>query len=234
MSMGAASPYCLSCDCAAFSGQVETAAFRTRGRAEAGVGAPYDRETRSLQATKTAAVLLSLLLMGGAARATLIYATEFESPNYSPGLLEGQDGWIETHSTAHSDFGLVQALTFHTGAQAVQYDSIQIIGGQHLARHAVAYNSVTSPDPIVRIRQWMFLEASRVLLRIPAASGTADEVLHFDTLEWIHRITTQIPDPRYHLVRYAGAWCYTPEVPYRRGLLHPDQLRCSNSPTHQG
>lgn len=40
----------------------------------------------------------------------------------------------------------------------------------------------------------------------------------FDALDWVHAVTTQIPDPRQHLVRYQGAYAnrvrrlYRPEV----------------------
>ena len=56
----------------------------------------------------------------------------------------------------------------------------------------------------------------RVLLRIPAGPGTGEDVLFLDPFEWIHRITTQIPDPRYHLVRYAGAYANRCRKQYRR------------------
>ncbi|MCP3861107.1 MAG: transposase [Phycisphaeraceae bacterium] len=46
----------------------------------------------------------------------------------------------------------------------------------------------------------------RVLLDIPPDPKTGATALVLDPLEWIRRITNQIPEPRSHLVRYYGAY----------------------------
>ena len=40
----------------------------------------------------------------------------------------------------------------------------------------------------------------------PPDPETGRTVLEMDALEFVHRVTTQIPDPRRHLVRYYGAY----------------------------
>ena len=73
---------------------------------------------------------------------------------------------------------------------------------RYLVRPPVATGRVSStPD-------------GRVLLEVPADPAKGAEVL--DPLEWVHRITTQIPDPRKHLVRYAGAYANRSRRQYRR------------------
>jgi hypothetical protein len=75
---------------------------------------------------------------------------------------------------------------------------------RYLVRPPVATGRVSSsPD-------------GRVLLEVPADPATGAEVLVLDPLEWVHRITTQIPDPRRHLVRYAGAYANRCRRQYRR------------------
>jgi hypothetical protein len=55
----------------------------------------------------------------------------------------------------------------------------------------------------------------RVLLDIPPDPKTGATALPLDPLEWIRRITNQIPDPRSHLVRYYGAYANRCRVRYR-------------------
>ncbi len=44
----------------------------------------------------------------------------------------------------------------------------------------------------------------RVKLLTPLDPKTGLDYRRFDPLDWIHAVTTQIPDPRQHMVRYYG------------------------------
>ena len=46
----------------------------------------------------------------------------------------------------------------------------------------------------------------RVKLLTPRDPKTGRRGRLFDPLDWVHAITTQIPDPRQHMVRYQGAY----------------------------
>jgi len=46
----------------------------------------------------------------------------------------------------------------------------------------------------------------RVKLLTPRDPKTGQDSRLFDPLDWVHAITTQIPDPRQHMVRYQGAY----------------------------
>jgi hypothetical protein len=48
--------------------------------------------------------------------------------------------------------------------------------------------------------------AARVRVLTPPDPSSGRTVLELDALEFVHRVTTQIPDPRRHLVRYYGAY----------------------------
>ena len=58
---------------------------------------------------------------------------------------------------------------------------------------------------------------ARVLLEIPPDPRTGDTDLVFDPLEWLRRLTNQIPNPRSHLVRYYGAYANRCRRRYRDG-----------------
>jgi hypothetical protein len=49
----------------------------------------------------------------------------------------------------------------------------------------------------------------RVKLLTPLDPRTEKDYVLFDPLEWVHAVTTQIPDARQHLVRYQGAYANT-------------------------
>jgi hypothetical protein len=57
----------------------------------------------------------------------------------------------------------------------------------------------------------------RVLLEIPPDPKTGATVLVLDAMEWLRRLTNQIPDPRSHLVRYYGAYANRCRSRYRDG-----------------
>lgn len=49
----------------------------------------------------------------------------------------------------------------------------------------------------------------------PPDPSTGRDHKHFDALDWIHAITTQIPDARQHMVRYYGAYANRARRLYR-------------------
>jgi hypothetical protein len=55
----------------------------------------------------------------------------------------------------------------------------------------------------------------RVLLTIPPDPRTGETVLLLDPLEWLRRLTNQIPEPRTHQVRYYGAYANRVRRRYR-------------------
>jgi Putative transposase len=56
---------------------------------------------------------------------------------------------------------------------------------------------------------------ARVLLEIPPDPRTGATTLVLEPLEWVRRITNQIPDPRMHLVRYYAAYANRCRAIYR-------------------
>ena len=46
----------------------------------------------------------------------------------------------------------------------------------------------------------------RIKLLTPVHPQTGKDYVIFDPLDWVHAVTTQIPDARQHLVRYQGAY----------------------------
>ena len=79
----------------------------------------------------------------------------------------------------------------------------------HMARYAVR-----PPVSADRVHE---TEDGRVLLEIPPDPRTGDTVLVFDPLEWLRRLTNQIPNPGSHLVRYYGAYANRCRSRYRDG-----------------
>jgi len=57
----------------------------------------------------------------------------------------------------------------------------------------------------------------RVKLLTPPDPKTGRDSRFFDPLDWVHAITTQIPDPRQHMVRYRGAYANAARQLYRGG-----------------
>jgi hypothetical protein len=77
----------------------------------------------------------------------------------------------------------------------------------HMARYLVR--------PPVATRRVHAMADGRVLLEIPPDPRTGATSLALDSLEWIRRITNQIPDARTHLVRYYGAYANRCRARYR-------------------
>ena len=52
-------------------------------------------------------------------------------------------------------------------------------------------------------------------LLTPVHPKTGKDYVIFEPLDWVHAVTTQIPDARQHLVRYQGAYANTARSLYR-------------------
>jgi hypothetical protein len=79
----------------------------------------------------TAAVLASLVLAAAPLQASVIYATGFESPAFSLGGINGQDGWSTFNTPAAST---VQNTVAASGTQALRVDGTPT--GQHGAYYS--------------------------------------------------------------------------------------------------
>ena len=55
----------------------------------------------------------------------------------------------------------------------------------------------------------------RIKLLTPVHPKTGKDYVIFDPLDWVHAVTTQIPDARQHLVRYQGAYANSARARYR-------------------
>jgi hypothetical protein len=90
-------------------------------------------------------------------------------------------GWVHSGFSVH-------------GEQTVSTDDLQ--GAERLARYLTR-----GPLPLDVVEK---VEGGRLRVRTPPdpRTGLADKIL--DPLELIHALTTQIPDPGQHMVRYYG------------------------------
>ncbi len=77
----------------------------------------------------------------------------------------------------------------------------------HMARYAVR-----PPVAKDRIHE---SDDGRILLDIPPDPKTGDTVLLLDPMEWLRRVTHQIPAPRSHLTRFYGAYANRLRKSYR-------------------
>ena len=75
-------------------------------------------------------------------------------------------------------------------------------------------------------------EKGRISFPTPPDPRTGAEELVLDPLEWIHAVTTQIPDRRQHQVRYYGA--YACRTRGSRKKLATPEARTSNSGSSVG
>jgi hypothetical protein len=71
-----------------------------------------------------------------------------------------------------------------------------------------------------------------VVLSAPPDPRTGAEARVFDPLEFIHAATTQIPDPRQHLVRYYGAYANRIRARYRTDQVAPAQPDSQHAPPY--
>ena len=77
--------------------------------------------------------------------------------------------------------------------EATQPKSVERVG-RYLTRAPVGLAKVfTERDGSVR-------------MLTPPDPKTGRESRTFDALDWVHAITTQLPDPGQHMVRYSGRW----------------------------
>ena len=77
----------------------------------------------------------------------------------------------------------------------------------HMARYAVR-----PPVAQDRIHE---SDDGRILLDIPPDPKTGETVLLLDPMEWLRRVTNQIPAPRSHLTRFYGAYANRLRKSYR-------------------
>ncbi len=96
----------------------------------------------------------------------------------------------------------------------------------HAGKRIPAANTPAEAAPLERMARYMTRapialgkvfqqKDGRVKLLTPLDPRTGKDHVLFDPLEWIHAVTTQIPDARQHLVRYQGAYANTARARYR-------------------
>jgi hypothetical protein len=89
--------------------------------------------------------LAAALLSGsGAARADIIYQTGFESPTYTVGTLNGQDGWNDDPAGV----ARVETSTVLSGSRAMSVN----LDSSPSVSHNLVYDSTTNPAAIVRLQ----------------------------------------------------------------------------------
>ena len=76
----------------------------------------------------------------------------------------------------------------------------------------MARYAVRAPVALDRVRT---TDDGHVLLKIPPDPKTSATVLALDPLEWVRRITNQIPDPKKHMTRFCGAYSNRARKIYR-------------------
>ncbi len=76
----------------------------------------------------------------------------------------------------------------------------------------MARYAVRAPVAVDRVRA---TDDGRVLLEIPPDPTTGATVLPLEPLEWVRRITNQIPDPKMHMTRFYGAYSNRARRSYR-------------------
>jgi hypothetical protein len=103
-----------------------------------------------------------LAVRANSVRASTIYQTGFESPTYSVGALNGQDGWGAPSQVT------VQNTTVFAGAQAATFNATGVTG-QSIAGHALSYDSVGNPEARVDVTGEFFLS--------PTGTGTNWDVV---------------------------------------------------------
>jgi hypothetical protein len=94
-----------------------------------------------------------LPLLATSAQASSIYQSGFESPTYTVGGLDGQDGWSAFANAT------VQTSTVFAGTQAASIEA-NGLSGQYVAAHALTYNSVANPDAQVDITGEFFISTA--------------------------------------------------------------------------
>ena len=94
--------------------------------------------------------------------------------------------------------------------------------------HVGAAIGATEPKSVERVGRYLVRapvalgklhpqKDGRVKLHTPPDPKTGASSRLFDPLDWVHAVTTQIPDPRQHMVRYYGAYSNRARRLYRTG-----------------
>jgi hypothetical protein len=105
-------------------------------------------------------------------------------------------------------------------AERLSEDFIERLGSWRHSGFSVHGEQVVMPDETARIeRLARYLtrpplpvtavsrdDSGRVVVATPPDPRTGSTELHLDPVEWVHRICSQIPDPRLHLTRSYGAY----------------------------
>jgi hypothetical protein len=104
----------------------------------------------------------------------------------------------------------------HSGFSVHAGEAIESTGQESLER--MARYMTRTPVAMGKVFEQ---KDGRVKLLTPRDPKTGLDHLLFDPLDWIHAITTQIPDARQHLVRYQGAYANTVRSIYRPEVGEP-------------
>jgi Putative transposase/Transposase zinc-binding domain len=105
-----------------------------------------------------------------------------------------------------------------------------LLGWEHSGFSAHAGTAIEANDPkgVERVGRYLTRapmalgkvhpqKDGRVRLLTPPDPKTGKDSRLFDPLDWVHAVTTQIPDPRQHMVRYYGAYANRSRRLYRPG-----------------
>lgn len=109
------------------------------------------------------ALLAAILCCGlvAVAQATIIYSTGFESPTFTTGNLDGQNGW-DGHSFATASAAKVQTAVTHAGSQAVAIDASPIPSSAWYVKD-LSFNPITAGTPIVTVAWSMRVDTGSLL-----------------------------------------------------------------------
>lgn len=105
---------------------------------------------RALLATVLCCALVAV------AQATVVYSTGFESPAFTIGNLDGQNGW-DGHTYGNPSAAKVQTGVTHAGSQAVKIDSGPIYPSAWYVKD-VSFDPVAAGTPIVTVAWSMRLD----------------------------------------------------------------------------
>lgn len=116
---------------------------------------------------KVASGVLALAMAAGAANAVVLYSTDFESPTFVAGPVNGQNGWVQLVSAGTTDTQnvVVDAVNSHAGTQHVR-----LLGTAWGSSTSARFNA-TWPDntltpaqlavnPIVRSGVWARIDST--------------------------------------------------------------------------
>ena len=107
--------------------------------------------------------------------------------------------------------------------------------------HAGEVIEATQPESLERMARYatrapialakVFVQKDgRVKLLTPVHPKTGKDYVIFDPLDWVHAVTTQIPDARQHLVRYQGAYANAARARYRPQVGEDEDRQAGGEP----